>query len=228
MPPASTVPSFTFVVDNNGFAPATVTFTNTSIVPERAGTVTYTWNFGDGTSATEASPTHVYIAAGVFQVNLVAVTAGSQEIKQTSKTVVIKDPSATGIGAFTGRSQVFAGLVNSVAPVMEVLPITGLQDSYGMTYDSVHHKLFISDYDAGTIYRFNADGSGQEVFRSGIDGPNGLSIDYADGKLYWDTSNGIQRGDLNNTDVSQLEDFVTGQANDPDGICIDPVTAIRN
>jgi hypothetical protein len=43
VPPASTVPLFTFTVDNNGFAPATVVFTNTSIVPERAGTVAYNW-----------------------------------------------------------------------------------------------------------------------------------------------------------------------------------------
>ena len=39
VPPASTVPLFTYTINNNSFAPATVTFTNTSIVPDRAGTV---------------------------------------------------------------------------------------------------------------------------------------------------------------------------------------------
>jgi PKD repeat protein len=225
VPPASTVPLFTFTVDNNGFAPATVVFTNTSIVPERAGTVAYNWNFGDGTTSTEASPTHIYAVAGVYQVKMVAVTASSNEVKTISKTIVIKDPAATGIPVyFTDGTQLFSGLVNSVAPVMEILPVTGLQDSYGTTFDTVNFKLYISDYDAGTIYRCEPDGSGQEVFRSGLDAPNALSIDYANGHLYWDTGTGIQRGDLNSSDVTQKEDFVTGQTNDPDGICIDPVS----
>jgi PKD repeat protein len=224
VPPASTVAAFTFTVDNDGFAPATATFTSNSIIPERAGIVSYNWNFGDGTSSSETNPTHVYTAPGAYQVNLVLVTGSSFETKQATKTVLVKDPAATGIPVFfTDGSQVFSGLVNTVAPVMEVLPVTGLQDAYGTTFDTLNGKLYISDYDAGTISRCNLDGSGQEVFRSGIDGPNALSIDYVENKLYWDTSNGIQRGDLSNTDVSQLEDFVTGQANDPDGICIDPV-----
>jgi hypothetical protein len=42
VPPASTVPLFSYTIDNNGFAPATVTFTNESIVPENAGSATYT------------------------------------------------------------------------------------------------------------------------------------------------------------------------------------------
>jgi hypothetical protein len=224
VPPASTVPKFTFTINNDGFAPAEVRFTNTSIVPDRAGNVTYTWNFGDGSSATGSDPVHLYTAPGVYEVNLVVVTENSLEIKQTSKTVVVKDPAATGIPVyFTDGSAVYRSLVNNVAPVVETLPITGLQDSYGTTFDTVNNLLYISDYDGGTIYRCQPDGTGQMVFQSGVDAPNALSIDYVDGKLYWDTSNGIQRADLNSTDPTQREDFVTGQANDPDGICIDPV-----
>ena len=37
VPPASTVPLYSYAIDNDGFAPATVTFTNESIVPEPAG-----------------------------------------------------------------------------------------------------------------------------------------------------------------------------------------------
>src|SRR5690242_15118773 len=75
VPPASTVPKFTFSIDNDAFAPATATFANVSIVPERAGTVAYTWNFGDGTSSTEASPVHIFTAPGAYAVNLVVVTS---------------------------------------------------------------------------------------------------------------------------------------------------------
>jgi len=225
VPPASTVPLFTFSIGNNGFAPATVAFTNTSIIPERAGNVTYIWNFGDGNTSSEASPSHLFALAGVYLVKMTLVTSASAEIKETSKTIVIKDPAATGIPVFfTDGGQVFSGLLNNLAPVMEVLPVTGLQASYGMTYDSVRNKLFISDYDAGKIYLCNPDGSGQQVFRSGLDSPNAMSIDYAQNKLYWDTGNGIQRGDMGSNDEAQFEQFVTGQANDPDGIGIDPVS----
>lgn len=224
VPPASTVPKFTFTVSNDAFAPAEVSFTNTSIVPDRAGTVNYSWSFGDGTSSVESNPVHLYTSPGVYEVKLVAVTDGSQEIKQTSKTVLIKDPSATGIPVyFTDGSVVFRSLVNNVAPVVEALPVTGIQNSYGTTFDTINNLLYISDYDGGAIYRCQADGSGQTLFQTGIDGPNAMSIDYAGGKIYWDTGTGIQRTDLTTTDPNLREDFVTGQANDPDGICIDPV-----
>ena len=89
VPPASTVPLFTYTVDNNSFAPATVTFTNTSIVPAEAGAVSYFWNFGDSTSSELINPVHLFRYPGAYVVNLVAVTSISHEIKQLSKTIII-------------------------------------------------------------------------------------------------------------------------------------------
>ena len=225
VPPASTVPGFTYVIDHDAVAPATVTFTNTTIVPERAGQVSYYWSFGDGESSEVVNPVHTYLQPGAFVVSLVAVTDASLEIKQTSQTVVIKNPDASGTPIyFTDGTFVFRALVNEEAPIFEQLPVTGIQSSYGMTIDTVHDYLYISDYDGGQILRTNLDGEEQVVFRSGLIGPNGLAIDYQTNQLYWDTDSGIQRGDMGNADVNQLEDFVTGQANDPDGISIDPGT----
>jgi PKD repeat protein len=224
VPPASTVPNFSYTISNDGFAPAVVSFTNTSIVPENVGTASYYWNFGDNTSGEGANPVHTYTTSGAFQVRLVVVTSTSFEIKETSKTIVIKDPNASGIPIFfTDGGLVYNGLVNNQAPIISTLPVTGLLDSYGMMYDSVNNHLYISDYDAGKIFRCNPDGSGQIDFRTGLDAPNAMSIDYQLKQLYWDTGTGIQRADLNSTDVAQKEDFVVGQANDPDGISIDPV-----
>src|SRR5690606_20035387 len=62
-----------------------------------------------------------------------------------------------------------------------------------------------------------------EDFRTGIDQPNGMAIDYLENQIYWDTTTGIQRADMDIADVSQKEDFVTGQPNDPDGLDIDLV-----
>lgn len=222
VPPASTVPNFSYTVDNDGIAPATVTFTNTSIVPATVGSVTYYWNFGDKTSAEGPSPTHLYQTAGAFEVHLVAVTSGSLEIKEIVKTIVIKDPNASGTPVyFTDGSLLFNGLVNNQSPIISQLPVPGLLDAYGSTFDTVRNQLYISDYEAGKIYRCDPDGAHWVEFRTGLDAPNAMSIDYQLNLLYWDTSNGVQRGDINSSDVNQKEDFVTGQANDPDGISID-------
>lgn len=224
VPPASTVPQFTYVIDNNEFAPATVNFTNTSIVPSNAGDATFTWNFGDGNYSKEMNPSHLYEEPGVYVANLVIVTAGSLEITEKSQTLVIKDPNATGKPVFfTDGGQVYSALLNTQAPVFTPFSGVNAQNSYGLIMDTVAMKLYLSDYGGNKIYRMDPDGKNFEEFRTGVDSPNGMTIDYEEHMIYWDTSNGIQRGDLTIDDVSQHEDFVTGQSNDPDGISIDPV-----
>ncbi len=224
VPPASTVPLFSYTIDNDGFAPATVSFTNESIVPEPAGTPTYYWNFGDGTSSTEVNPTHLYETAGVYTVELVVTMSVSLEIKNLAKDVVIKNVNASGIPVFfTDGSIVYSGMLNSDKPVFTALTIGPFQDSYGLAIDTVNSKLYISDFDAKIIYRCDLDGENLVEFRTGLLGPDGLAIDYSGNKLYWDTDDGIQRADISNTDVNQKEDFVTGQINDPEGVSIDPV-----
>lgn len=224
VPAASTVSQFTYTTDNEELAPATVTFVNTSIVPATVGSASFSWNFGDGFSTTEENPTHLYEQPGVYVVNLVVTTSGSLEIRQTSKTIVIKDPNATGIPVYyTDGSRVYQGLINTQAPIFT--PVSGIatQSSYGMVMDYVNFKLYISDTGANKIYRCNLNGSDFEDFRTGLDQPNGMSIDYQDNTIYWDTTTGIQRGDMTNTDLNQKEDFVTAQPNDPDGLDIDMV-----
>jgi PKD repeat protein len=222
VPPATTVPQFTFAIDNDEFAPATVTFTNTSIVPSNVGTATYYWNFGNGESTSDENPTYLYTESGAYSVNLVVTTSTSLEINEITKTVVVKDPNATGVPIyFTDGAQVYQGLINTQAPIFTPLSDVVPQSCYGMVIDNVNSKLYISDFGADKIYRSNLDGSNFEDFRIGVDQPNGMTIDYQDNQIYWDTSSGIQRGNIDDSDVNQVEDFVTGQSNDPDGLSID-------
>lgn len=51
-------------------AAAPVSFTNTTV---GSGTLSYQWNFGDGTSSPLANPTHAWAAAGVYGVALLAL-----------------------------------------------------------------------------------------------------------------------------------------------------------
>lgn len=224
VPPASTVPLFTYEIDNDGFAPATVTFENISIVPTEAGVPSYFWNFGDGSSSTEIHPVHFFENPATFEVKLVITTSVSLEIKELVKEVVIKDPSASGVQVFfTDGSLVYTGLVNSSEPVFTTLNIGPFSDSYGLEVDTVNMKLYISDFDASAIYQCDLDGNNLIEFRTNLLGPDGLEIDYQENQLYWDTDNGIQRASLLSSDVTQIEDFVTGQSNDPEGVSIDPV-----
>lgn len=226
VPPASTVPKFTVSIDNDEFAPATATFTNISIIPERAGEVSYFWTFGDGTSSTQTNPVHLYETSGVYPVTLVIVATASGEIVEASQNIIIKDPNASGIPVFfTDGSTVYRALINDDAPIAFSLGITSLGDSYGMALDTVNNKLYITDYDADKILVANADGTGLQDFRINVGGPDGIAIDYANAMLYWDTDNGIRRADMNSTVLTQMEDFVTGQATeDPEGVSIDPVS----
>lgn len=224
VPPASTVPKFSYTVDNEGLAPATVTFKNESIVPERAGEVTYYWNFDDGSNSKEISPSHLFANPGVYNVNLVVVTSKSLEINEVTVPIVITDPNASGTPIFfIDGTNVYSALINTQAPIFVSLNVPGIMSSYGMTLDTVNSKIYITDFDAEKIYRTDYDGSNLVTFRSNIGRPDAAAIDYEDNLLYWDTDDGIRRADLAVSDESQFEDFVTGQANDPEGVSIDPV-----
>jgi DNA-binding beta-propeller fold protein YncE len=224
VPPASTVPLFSYTVDNDGFAPASVSFTNESIIPEPAGTPSYFWNFGDNLNSTEINPSHTYKKSGVFEVKLVITMSVSLEIKELTKSIIIKSSNASGVPVFfTNGSTVFTGYVNSDKPIFSELPVGPFKDSYDIAFDTLHSKLYISDFDAKSIFQCDPDGKNLIEFKTGLLGPDGLAIDYEGNMLYWDTDDGIQRADLTEIDVSKMEDFVTGQTGDPEGVSVDPV-----
>ena len=62
------------------------TFSNTS-----ANAVSYEWNFGDGNTSTEESPTHVYATPDVYTVTLTA-TSAEGKTASLSKTIDIQAP----------------------------------------------------------------------------------------------------------------------------------------
>ena len=85
-PAASTVASFSYVVNNQGYAPCEVTFTNSSL--NAAG---YLWDFGNGLTSTEANPTTSYATPGLYSVKLTCTPVNSvyynQAQKGTDKTI---------------------------------------------------------------------------------------------------------------------------------------------
>jgi PKD repeat protein len=81
-PPAGPVAGFSFATNL-----LTANFTNSST--DSGGTITsYSWNFGDGSSATTASPSHNYTAAGTYTVTLTVTDSnGASNAKTQSVTV---------------------------------------------------------------------------------------------------------------------------------------------
>lgn len=61
------IPGFSFTVNGN-----TVTFTNTTDNANGIGPVSYLWDFGDGSTSTEANPVHTYAINGSYTVKLTA------------------------------------------------------------------------------------------------------------------------------------------------------------
>lgn len=222
VPPASTVPKFTYTLNNDGYAPSTATFTSESIIPDDVGDAYYTWDFGDRSSSVDINPTHLYSAPGTYTVKLTIKTTVSQEIVNTTQKISIFSTEVSGTAVFfTDGSTVYSGYLNDDTPVFSALPIGPFDDCYGMAIDTIHSKLYISDSGTGMIYRYDLETKDLIEFRTGLANPDALAIDFNAGKLYWDTGDGIQRTNLSGTTVTEAEDFVTGQTNDPEGVSID-------
>ena len=87
---AATVPYSTPVAQftasaTSGAAPLALNFLNAS-----TGTITsYAWTFGDGTTSTVASPSHVYFAAGVYTVSLTVTGPGGSNTQTRSNYVTV-------------------------------------------------------------------------------------------------------------------------------------------
>ena len=80
-----------------GTAPLTVQFANAS-----TGTVSsYAWNFGDGTTSTTQSPSHVYSVAGIYTVSLTVTGSAGSNTKTYTNYVTVS--AAATAGALAGN-----------------------------------------------------------------------------------------------------------------------------
>lgn len=75
-----------------GCVPYNAVFTNTSLAGQQ-----FFWDFGDGTTSTEESPTHLYNFTGSYLVKLTVTDAETcNKIDSTSKTITVSDKPTAG------------------------------------------------------------------------------------------------------------------------------------
>jgi gliding motility-associated-like protein len=98
---SSPLPSYTInqsvqCLLNNRFV-----FTNTSTLPNEAMTLTYRWEFGDGTTVNDISPVKSYANAGTYNVKLVATSINGCSDSVT-QTVTVNPMPVTTVSANPG------------------------------------------------------------------------------------------------------------------------------
>jgi PKD repeat protein len=201
VPHPSTQSMFSFTVDNNSIAPATVTFTNLS-----KNATSYSWDFGNGEISTEENPQVTYNEAGNFTVSL---TVGSDNpdlhynTLTSNKTVVIKSNPVKRL--FFGDRVLgvvkYVDLDDSPFPILQQFSHSGIGKPYGMTVDTTNAKVYVTDYRYQFMYRYNVDGSNVEILMSeptpNFDSPFGIVV--IQDMIYWADSAGIHKANLDGT-----------------------------
>lgn len=171
VPQASTVDAaFSFEADEK-----VVTFMNESRLADNAGTVSYTWNFGDGTFSQEANPVHEYDNVGIYDVSLVAISEDDMDTYEASVVV---------LGSVEARLFYIDGSARQIAEVQGDVVFETDGTGYGVAYDAVNSKLYYTDASNGTLMRADADGSDAEEVASGFEGARDLALNTTDGKAY--------------------------------------------
>jgi len=171
VPEASTVDA-QFSVESNE---TVITFINETRVAENAGTVTYTWNFGDGTTSSEENPVHEYQEVGIYTVQLVAVS--DNDLDTFSREVVVLGSLDSRLFYINGNQQEINELRGDVS-----FSIDGI--GYGLDFDPANGKLYYTDDSNGLLMRANLDGSSIEEIAAGFNSPRDVALNEAGDKAY--------------------------------------------
>ncbi|MEV4834539.1 carbohydrate-binding protein [Nonomuraea sp. NPDC049486] len=110
----------------SGPAPLAVNFSSAGSSDPEGGALTYSWNFGDGTTSTAANPGKTYTTNGAYTV-----------------TLTVRDPQG-----LTGTASVIVTVGNTAPTISLTTPAHGQPFSFG---DTVPFQVTVSDPEDGTI-----------------------------------------------------------------------------
>ena len=96
LPPSATASTTS---PKSGVTPLTVTFSSAGSSDPEGATLTYHWNFGDGTTSTLANPSKTYNATGSFVASL-TVSDGTNTSTPSSVTITVGTPGSGLVAAY--------------------------------------------------------------------------------------------------------------------------------
>lgn len=94
------------IINNNCVVSCEVSFVNKS-----RNAVSYRWDFGDGSFASDENPKHIYRSSGNFSVKLTATAVGG--MLSTTKTVSVGTSSVSTVPAFLGLNSFYKKYVDA-------------------------------------------------------------------------------------------------------------------
>jgi gliding motility-associated-like protein len=124
---ANAKPSIAFSANTTAgcTAPLTVNFTNST-----TNATSYVWLFGDGGTSTATNPSHTYLAAGNYTVQLVATTsAGCTDTLTKADYIKIQTPTATI--TVTAPSTCIPATIGFAANITSLLSVTNYNWNFG-------------------------------------------------------------------------------------------------
>lgn len=147
----------------SGPAPLAVAFTNLS-----AGDwTTASWNFGDGATSSEVSPSHTYATEGTFTVSLTVSGVGGTDIETKTDYIQVTTLNISGSVLYWNESKVLPGTVctlsgdntySGTTDLSGYFSISGiLAGNYNLTPSKQDQVTGITAYDAALALRHAAD-----------------------------------------------------------------------
>jgi len=151
-----------------GCRPFSTTFSSI-VSPNAPGPVTYSWNFGDGSTDTAANPTHTYTVAGTYAVTLTA-TSGAGCSTTFTKSALIK---VLGNNAFTASPLNGCGAPLNVS--FSTANVTGVNTTWtygdgsgGIGTNTTHSYLSSGAFTVRMIQYFSTPGCFDTVQKNNL------------------------------------------------------------
>jgi glucose/arabinose dehydrogenase/fibronectin type 3 domain-containing protein len=136
----------------SGYSPLQVDFSSAGSADTGGATLTYLWDFGDGTTSTAANPTHTYTVSGVHTYTATLTVTGTAGLTSTATTTVTvgSAPPVPTISAPVNNAVVQAGqTINFSGSATD--PDQGALPASALTWTVLlHHDAHIHSFVGGT------------------------------------------------------------------------------
>ena len=156
-----------------------LTFNGSASFDPEGGPLTYSWEFGDGSSSTEANPTYTYATEGVYTVTL-TVHDGTYEVTASTTVTVMKSLSFDGENTDEGYDEDGDGLYEYLLVETDVTNYMSQNISVEVTLIDSFETILSYGLDTQYLninsYKLSIYFDGPTFFENMVDGPYYVEI----------------------------------------------------